>query len=87
MIVIGLVFSELQHMNTVNTKQAPTLGNATTTVNQRALKLKDACEYLGGISPSSVRRLISRQLLKPNRALRHILIPVSELNRFLEGER
>jgi hypothetical protein len=59
-----------------------------TTVNHGALKLKDACEYLGGISPSSVRRLIDRGLLKPNRALRHILIPVSELDRFLgEAER
>jgi hypothetical protein len=70
-------------MNTKDTKQAPTLGNTTTTVNQGALKLKDACEYLGGISPSSVRRLINRRLLKPNRALRHLLIPVGELNRFL----
>jgi hypothetical protein len=74
-------------MNTIDTKQAPTLGKATTTVNQRALKLKDACEYLGGISPSSVRRLINRKLLKPNRALRHLLIPVTELDRFLkEGQ-
>jgi excisionase family DNA binding protein len=61
--------------------------NATKTasVNQGALKLKDACRYLGGISPSSVRRLIDRKLLKANRALRHILIPISELDRFLAG--
>ncbi len=52
-------------------------------LNQGALKLKDACEYLGGISPASIRRLINRGLLKPNRALRHILIPVAELDRFL----
>jgi hypothetical protein len=56
-------------------------------VNQGALKLKDACEYLGGISPSSVRRLIKRKLLTPNRSLRHILIPIPELDRFLaKGE-
>jgi Helix-turn-helix domain len=74
-------------MKTIDTKQAPTLGKATTTINQRALKRKDACEYLGGISPSSVRRLIDRKLLKPNRALRHLLIPVTELDRFLkEGQ-
>jgi hypothetical protein len=53
-------------------------------VNQGALKLKDACRYLGDISPSSLRRLIDRGLLKPNRALRHILISVAELDRFLE---
>jgi hypothetical protein len=57
----------------------------TVSVKQGALKLKDACEYLGGVSPSSVRRLIKRKLLTPNRALRHILIPVCELNRFLEA--
>jgi len=48
-----------------------------------ALKLKEACEYLGGISNITLRRLIARGLIKPNRALRHILIPVSELNRFI----
>ena len=52
---------------------------------QGALKLKDACGYLGGISPSSLRRLIERGLLRPNRALRHILIPIAELDSFLSG--
>jgi hypothetical protein len=50
----------------------------------KALKLKDAAVYLGGISPITMHRLIKRGLIKPNRALRHILIPVSELDRFLE---
>ncbi len=48
-----------------------------------ALKLKDAAEYLGGVSEITVRRLISRGLLKPNRALRHVLLPIAELDRFL----
>lgn len=53
-----------------------------------ALKIKEAAEYLGGISTISVRRLIKRGLIKPNRALRHVLIPVAELTRFLaEGQR
>jgi len=51
----------------------------------KALKIKDACQYLGGLSPISVRRLIKRGLIKPNRALRHILIPTGELDRFLSG--
>ena len=51
-----------------------------------ALKLKEACEYLGGISKSSLRRLIGRGLIKPNRALRHVLVPVSELERFLKEQ-
>ena len=49
-----------------------------------ALKLKDAANYLGGVSPITVRRLIARGLLKPNRALRHILIPISQLEKFLQ---
>jgi excisionase family DNA binding protein len=53
-----------------------------------ALKLKDAAKYLGGVSDITVRRLIERGLIKPNRVLRHLLIPVSELDRFLtEGQR
>ena len=48
-----------------------------------ALKLKPACEYLGGISEITLRRLIARGLIKPNRALRHIIIPIAELDRFL----
>ena len=52
----------------------------------KALKIKDAAQYLGGVSVTSVRRLIKRGLIKPNRALRHILIPVPELDRFLAGE-
>lgn len=50
-----------------------------------ALKIKDAAKYLGGISHITVRRLIKRGILKPNRALRHILIPIPELDRFLAG--
>jgi hypothetical protein len=57
-------------------------------INQRALKLKAACEYLGGISASSARRLVQRGLLRPNRALRHYLFEISELDRFLaRGQR
>lgn len=50
-----------------------------------ALKLKDAAQYLGGVSHITVRRLIRRGLIKPNRALRHILIPIAELDRFLRN--
>ena len=47
-----------------------------------ALKLKPAAEYLS-LSPMSMRRLIKRGLIKPNRLTRHILISIAELNRFL----
>jgi excisionase family DNA binding protein len=74
-------------MNTTDRKQQCLARNTTDPlpVKQGALKLKDACKYLGGISPSSVRRLIARGLLRPIRALRHILIPITELDRFLAG--
>ena len=53
-----------------------------------ALKLEAACNYLGGVSKITVRRLIKRGLITPNRTLRHLLIPVSELDRFLaQGQR
>jgi hypothetical protein len=48
-----------------------------------ALKLKDAAKYLGGLSVPTMHRLIDRGLIRPNRALRHLLFPVSELDRFL----
>jgi hypothetical protein len=48
-----------------------------------ALKIKQAGEYLGGLSPTTMRRLIKRGLIRPNLALRHILIPIAELDRFL----
>jgi hypothetical protein len=51
----------------------------------RALQLKRAAAYID-VSEMSMRRLIKRGLIKPNRALRHILIPVAELDRFLETE-
>jgi Helix-turn-helix domain len=54
-------------------------------ISAAALKLKPACQYLGGISEITLRRLIARGLIKPNRSLRHIIIPVSELNRFLSN--
>jgi hypothetical protein len=49
-------------------------------------RLKTRADYLGGVSQITVRRLIKRGLIKPNRALRHILIPVAELDRFLLDE-
>jgi excisionase family DNA binding protein len=48
-----------------------------------ALKTKAAAVYLGGLSKLTVHRLVKRGLLKPNRATRHLLFPLSELDRFL----
>jgi hypothetical protein len=75
-------------MNTKTITQPPVSSRPDGTFNRGALKLKAACEYLGCISPSSLRRLIKRGLLKPNRTLRHLVFSIAELDRFLlEGQR
>ena len=80
---------KLQSHSLVRRQPTPTKSmkqHATPTqVQPRALKLKEAGVYLGGISTITVRRLIQRGLLKPNLALRHIIIPIAELDRFLGG--
>jgi excisionase family DNA binding protein len=48
-----------------------------------AFSIKETSEILG-ISEKSVRRLIIRGLLRPSRALRTLLIPRRELERFLD---
>jgi Helix-turn-helix domain len=48
-----------------------------------ALKLKPAAEYIGGVSVPTMHRLIQRGLLRPNRALRHLIFSREELDRFL----
>ena len=53
------------------------------TISPGALKLKEACQYLGGLSVPTMHRLICRGLLRPNRALRHLLFSREELDRFL----
>lgn len=52
-----------------------------------ALKLKDARQYLGGISVPTMHRLIREGQLRPCRTLRHYLFSIEELSRFLrEGQ-
>jgi hypothetical protein len=77
----GLLFSEPQHEDAYmpKLKSAPRDAN----VSPGALKLKEARQYLGGLSIPTMHRLIKRGLLKPNRATRHLLFPLSELDRFL----
>jgi Helix-turn-helix domain len=50
---------------------------------REAYKLKEAREFLGGISKPSIYRLVERGLLRPNRALRHLVFSREELMRFL----
>jgi excisionase family DNA binding protein len=48
-----------------------------------AFSVKEAAQILG-VSEKSVRRLVDRRLLRPSRALRHLLIPRKEIERFLD---
>jgi hypothetical protein len=51
------------------------------------LTLKESCQYLGGLHSATVRRLVQRGLLNPNRCLRHLVFLKSDLDRFLkEGQ-
>jgi len=45
-------------------------------------KLKAAAHYLD-VSPMTIKRLIERGMLRPNKKLRHLLFSKSELDRFL----
>jgi hypothetical protein len=52
-----------------------------------ALKIPPACKYIGGVSQMTMRRLIDSGAIVPCRNLRHLLIPISELDRWLaEGQ-
>lgn len=51
-----------------------------------AFKLKEACAYLGGLAPVTVRRLMQRGLIKRVPAVRHLLFSKVELDRFLNRD-
>jgi excisionase family DNA binding protein len=46
-------------------------------------KINEAAKILG-VSPITIRRAISRGLLKPCRAFRHPLIPAEQLKKLIE---
>ena len=48
-----------------------------------AFKMREACQYIGGIHSATMRRLIERGLIIPNRKLRHLTFSIAELDRFL----
>ena len=49
-----------------------------------ALRTREACAYIGGVSVVTMHRLIRRGLIRPCRSLRHLLFPIRELERFLQ---
>lgn len=74
---------EIECIARVQRHRAPTKMFETESGFQRlAFTIKETAEILG-VSTPTVYRLISRQLLKSSKALRHKLIPRSEIERFL----
>jgi len=51
-------------------------------VTKRLYDINEAAETLG-MSKSSIRKLVKRGLLKPNRTLHKFLFPAAELDRFV----
>jgi excisionase family DNA binding protein len=49
-----------------------------------ALKTKEAAARIS-VSPKTLRDLVHRGLIKPNRKTRHLLFPIAELERFLQS--
>lgn len=66
-------------MNTMTTATAPRPDRED---GRLAYNIRETARMLG-VCDKSVRRLILRGLIRPSRALRHILIPKTELDRFL----
>jgi len=54
------------------------------TTGRLTLKINEAAATLG-VSISTIRRAIARGDLRANRKLRHVLIPVIELERFAQS--
>jgi excisionase family DNA binding protein len=63
-------------------KQEGSSANASDLTRRRAFKIVEAASVLG-VKPVTIRRLIARGLIRECRVLRHILIPVEEIDRLL----
>lgn len=49
-----------------------------------AVTTAEAAYLMGGVSPRTIRRLVDRGLLRASKGLRHLLIPVKEIERYLD---
>ena len=61
----------------------PALGKGQSNIQRLAFTTEETAAALG-IKPTTVWRLTQRGLLRPNRATRRPLYPLSEVQRFLE---
>ena len=49
-----------------------------------AVNTAEAAHLMGGVSPRTIRRLVERGLLRASKGLRHLIIPVKEIERYLD---
>lgn len=56
----------------------------TDAIVRKAYSIQETAEILG-VSPNSIRRLVDRRQIRASRALRHLLIPATEIDRFLKA--
>ena len=64
---------------------SPSVADSTSGIstNRLAFSVKETADILG-LSEKTIRRLVARRLLRSSRALRHLLIPKKEIERFLD---
>lgn len=55
-------------------------------IPQLAFTIPQARQVLGGVSDATVRRLLRRGKLRALQSLRHKLIPLAEIERFLKKD-
>jgi excisionase family DNA binding protein len=64
------------------TSDSPDIHSHHRPITRRAYKIHEAADALG-VTPITIRRMIDRGLIRPCRALRHVLIPVDEIEKLL----
>lgn len=67
----------------MDSQKRPSEANTESQFSKLSYKITDAAERIG-VSESSIRRLIKRGEIRAINKLRHVLIPASEIERFLK---
>lgn len=55
-------------------------------LNRLAVKVEEAADLMG-ISKTSIYRLVSNGVLTPNKSLRHLLIPLRQIEKLINGDK
>jgi|GEM_PF-561063 len=79
----NLLETEIMKCEKLQSETGPTGQGPSASLGRLAYGVSETAEILG-VSEKTVRRLISRRLLRASRALRHLLIPKKEIERFLD---